>query len=276
MWLNGVSPGYFRTLGIPLRRGRDFTDADGPGSAPVAIVSESAARRLRAGKEVLGSRFRFAGEPETVEVVGVATDSKWDEPMEAPVAAIYLPLAQRSVLPKTTAFVRSGRRSIVTPRALEAALRPLDPSLPLFDGTTLPELVGRRLDRQTAIGTLLGWCGFAGLLIAVIGLYGVVSQAVLQRAREIGVRVALGASTRLVTSLVVGGGMRLAAAGIGLGALLSAPVGLFLARAAGLGLQVEGLLSLAVASTALATTTFAATLLPARRAARIDPRDVLL
>jgi len=274
VWVNGVSPGYFATLGIRQLGGRPFDDGDRPGSPRVAILSETAARRMSPASDVLGHAFRFAGQREPIQVIGVVADAKIDEATESPSATVYLPLAQRQVLPRTTAFVRAAGSVALSPQEIARVLQPLDPALPLFDRATLREVVRSRLDRQTAIGDLLTAFGLSGLAIAAIGLHGVIAYMVTQRRREIGVRLALGATPSQIAQMIVGQGLRLAGIGFGLGSLLALPLAALLASEV-FGLRAGDLSGLVAAGIVLTVATTVATFLPARRAARSDPAEVL-
>jgi len=272
--LNGVSPGYFVTLGIHQLKGRPFDEGDRPGSPRVAILSETAARQLSPANEVLGRTFRFADEREVVQVIGVVADAKVDEASESPAAVAYLPLAQQRVLPRTTAFVSATGSVALSPQEIARVLQPLDPTLPFFDRTTLREVVRNRLDRQSAISELLSAFGLAGLAIAAIGLYGVIAYTVTQRRREIGIRLVLGAAPWQIARMVVGQGLRLAGIGFGLGSLLALPLAVLLASEV-FGLRAGDLSGLVGAGFVVALATVAATFLPAQRAANSDPAELL-
>lgn len=272
--LNAVTAGYFSTLQIPLTRGRPFTDADREGAIPVAILNSTAAEQLWPGQDPVGRTVRLGDDAERFEVVGVAGDAKYDEPAEDPSPFVYLPLAQRRLLDKTTLLARSAQGAEVSPPALAQLVHEMDPSLPVFDATTLPDLVRARLDRQSAIGRVLSLLGFGAVAIAVVGLYGVVAYDVTQRTREIGIRVALGSSPRGVVTLIVSDSLRLAVAAVILGTAAAVPVALLLANAV-FGLRAGDIGGLLGASLLLVTVVVLAALIPARRAARIRPLDAL-
>lgn len=272
--LSSVSPGYFGALQIPFVIGRTFGASDRVGAPEVAIVNETAGRLLWPGRTPIGQRMRFEGREGLVEVVGVVRDAKYDEPIEGPTPYVYLPLSQRSGLPAITAIVRSAGSRVQGSEALKDVLQPLAPTLAFFDAGPLREKVRDRLDRPRAIARLLSLSGFAGLLIAAIGLYGVVSYTVTQRRRELGIRLALGASPRGVHWLVVRRGLFLAGASVGLGLLLAIPLAALLSSTVfGLhGIDVRSFGLSAVVLTLIAT---AAAYVPARGAARVAPTEAM-
>jgi putative ABC transport system permease protein len=265
-----VAGNYFEALGIPLMRGRAFTAADRAGSPPVAIVNATAAGRLWPGEEPLGKHLRFEGRDGLVEVVGVARDTRYDDPLEDPMSFVYLPMEQRTTLSTVTVIARGAGGRALPPDDLRNAVQRLEPALALFDARTLPESLRDRLDRQEATGKMLSLAGLAGLLIAAIGLFGVVSYTVAQRTREIGIRQALGATPGAVVWMVVRHGLRLAGAGAALGALLALPVGAVL-NGALFAVPLAAMGGLGAAAAMLIVVAAAASYLPARRAARIDP-----
>ncbi len=275
-FFNLIWPDYFRTLGIPLLRGRDFTLQDSADAPGVVIVNETLARRFWPETDALGQRISLEGAAGPyLEVIGVARDSKYDELTEAPVPFFYLPRLQHPALfPRATLLVRAAEDPARTLLALEHELHALDAGLPLEKSWTFERYLSQRLDRQRGLTTLLGVLGAVALFLAAMGLYGVMAFAVAQRTREIGVRVALGAQGKDVRRLFVGEGVRLALIGVGLGIGLAIPLtralsGLLfgvtatdLPTFAGVGLLLVGVASLA-------------TYVPARRAARVDPMVAL-
>ncbi len=274
-FLNGIAPGYFRTLELPLAAGRDFTSADGSHAPAVAILNQSAAQRLFGTESAVGSRLQLDGDGGTVvEVVGVAADARYDEATEDPRPFVYLPLAQRSVLGRTTLLVRlEGDEAAALP-ALEGLLASIDPDLPVFETTTLASLAANRVDKQRSIGGLLSGFGGLGLVLAAVGLYGLMAQLVARRSRELGVRIALGAAPGDVLRLILGDGLRLAALGAGAGLLLALPAVPLVAGALG-DLAASDLAGFLGAAALLAATAVAAAWVPARRALALDPQEVL-
>jgi hypothetical protein len=272
-YFNAVSPGYFDLLRIPLRRGRSFDERDSAGAPAVAIASEALVERLWPGDDALGRSLRLAGGA-TITVVGVAADSSQDEPGEAPRPFLYLPIEQRSALARTTILVRGAGDAGGRLEDVRRAVRELDPHLPLFGAQSLRQAVASRLDKQRGIGRVLGAGAALALLLAAVGLSGLIAYGVAQRTRELGVRIALGASARQVLLLVLGEGAGLAARGVALGLLLSLPLG-FLLRALLGERAVGGPLVLGGVAVVLMAVALAAALPPALRAARIAPSAAL-
>jgi putative ABC transport system permease protein len=275
VYVNGISPGYFRTLRIPLQKGRDFTGADRSTAAGVAIVNEALARRLWPDKEPLGERLSLSGPAGPfLEVVGVARNAVYDEPGESPRPFAYVPLAQRAVLARTAVLVRTDGDAGRAAEALRRTLRSLAPDLPVFEVATLDGIVADRMDKERHIGALLGAMAAAGLALAAIGLFGVTAHAATRRTREMGVRVALGAGRAHVMALVVGQTMRVALIGTVLGSMAGVPATFLLSR---LFIGVRGadfVIAFGVAALLLLVG-LAAAFLPARRAASLEAMTAL-
>lgn len=269
--ISSIAGDYFGVLGMRIVRGRPFNSDDRTGSPRVAIVNATAARRFWPNENPLGRRLRFDGSDESAEVVGVAGDAKYDDPLEATPPFVYLPMAQRVTVPSTTVLVRSAGPPLV-PRKLKEAIQTFEPSLALFDERALTSVVAERLNREQATARMLMLAGAASLLIAAVGLSGVVSYTVAQRTREIGIRQALGATPGSVVRLVMRRGLGLAALGAGIGGMLAFPVGVAL-NSAVFGAPRLDVASLIVSGAALIVVAAAATYLPARRASRITPTE---
>jgi predicted permease len=269
---DAVSPAYFATLGIPLLSGREFTEADGTAAPKVAIVSEAMVKRFFPGRNPLGAHFAFGGgkvKPD-IEIVGVVKDVKQNHVSSAIQPYVYIPYAQRPKLTGMAFYVRSTQDPLLLGSTFEGAIREQDTNLPVYDVKTMERVVEEDLFSARMVAVLSA--SFAGLaaLLAALGIYGVLAYVVVQRTREIGIRMALGAMAGQVRLLIVKevGFMVLIGVGVGL------PLAYGLARFsesllfgvdAGdpavylLGLGLIGLIALA------------ACLLPARRATRIDP-----
>lgn len=270
---NVVSCGYFQALGIALVRGRDFTTSDTAATSPVAIVNETLATRLWPGQEVLGRRFRFTGEDVDREIVGVARTVRYNSPAEAPTPYLYLPLEQEYA-PWAVLHVAGSGPAGALASALRTELRALDPALPVFDVLTLRETLVRSLWPARMGALLLLAFGSLGLLLAALGVYGVMAKNVAARTREIGIRLALGSLRRDVQRLVLMQSLRLVAYGLGVGLLLVlGSMRLF----AGLlyGVPTADPLTLASTSAVLLLAASLACLLPARRAAHLEPAQAL-
>jgi len=268
---NEVGPNYFATLGIPLISGREFTPTDDEKAALVAIVNETMAARYWRDRNPIGERVQVKGR--WMQVVGVAKDSKYESVREAPKPFFYVPLRQN--------FARGAGlhlRTTLNPQTMAAALsrevHALDGNLALFEVISLQEQLDRSTSAQMVAVTLVGTLGGLALLLAAIGLYGVMSYAVSQSTRELGLRMALGADASNLLRLVVSRGLVLTAGGV----LLGAAVALALTRLLGnLLYKVSPRDPLAFGS-ALAVMTIAslaACFLPAWRATRTDPARAL-
>ncbi len=267
-----VSPGYFPTLGIPLKAGRLLESGDGASAPGVAVISEAMARRFWPGQEPLGARLSLDGE-RWFTVVGVVGDVRNATLAKEPYPQLYLPFAQ---MPMSSMYL--AVRAAGEPRALVGTLRrevaALDAELPLADIRTMDERLSRSVEQPRVNVLLLG--GFAGvaLLLAGLGIYGVISQSVAQRTREIGIRMALGARPGDVLRLMIHQGMTPALVGIVLG-LVAAGLGSRVLASLLYGVSATDPLSFATVPLFLAAVAFFAAWLPARRATRVDPTEAL-
>jgi predicted permease len=264
-----VGPGYFETLGIPLLQGRDFGDQDDALTPLVVIVNEAAARRFWPGENPVGKRLRLgAPDGQLREIIAVARDTKVRTLGEEARPYLYRPLSQnyRSIV---SLVVRtSGDPQGVVPVLRREALL-VDESLPIMELKTMSQHLGIMLFAPRMGGILLSVFGGLAILLATIGLYGVVSYSAAQRTREVGIRVALGARPGDVIRLVTGQGMVLvgvgAAIGLALGLAATRPLGSFL-----YGVDVSDPVTFAGVTLLLVGVAFLATLVPALRAARLD------
>ncbi len=266
-----VAPGYFAASGTPLRTGRDFSVEDDSAAPRVAVVSEALARSYWPGGSAVGHRLRLGAAGATpVEIVGVVADVKVRQLTEPPHLMVYLPLAQDYV-PAMTLLVRTRGEPLALAGAVREVVRSLDPDVPVADVKSFEMLLeGRALLFARFAAILSAALGGLALVLAVIGLYGLVSFGVSQRQKELGIRVALGADAGAIIGLVVRGGMRLALTGslIGLGLALGSTR---LARGLLYGVSPTDPLVLAGIPALLLVVTLAACWIPARRAARNDP-----
>jgi predicted permease len=272
VYMNAVGPGYFATLELPIIRGRGITEEDGRGAPQVVLVNETLARQLWGDADPLGRTMRL--DDDTVHVVGVARNSKYDEATEDPRAFLYLSLAQHATVDRETVLVRTAGSPARIASSVQAQLRALDPSLPIFDARTFDDVLKQRADKQRGLSGLFAAFGVVALLLAALGLYAVMAYAVARRTREMGVRLALGATPAQVTRLVAGAGLRLALTGVAIGSLLAIPLAQVLGALI-FGVEVADLAAFAAACVLLVGVALAAALLPARRAARVDPMAAL-
>jgi predicted permease len=269
-----ISPGYFGVMRIPLLAGRDFTARDDRASAGVVIVNDALAARLWPGASAVGQRL-VSGLEDTGsrEVVGVVQGGKYDEFSEDPRAFFFVPDAQIP-LGRVTLIARTAVDAGTMIEPVRRSLQALDPHMPLFGAGTLAGTIRNAVDKQRAASSMLAVFGGLGLLLAAFGLYAVTSQGVTLRTREIGIRLALGAHPSRVLFLFMREGVMLCAIGIAAGAALSLALsgllGSFL-----YGLQPSDALTYGVASILFLGVAAVASLIPARRAAVIDPLRAL-
>jgi len=264
---NEVGPDYFKTMGIPLVSGREFTRADDEKAALVAVVNETMAARYWRGRNPIGERVQVKGR--WMQVIGVAKDSKYESVRETPKPFFYVPQRQNFTV-GAGLYIRTP----LSPETMEAALtrevHALDANLALYEVITLQEQLDRSTSPQQVAVTLVGTLGGLALLLATIGLYGVMSYAVSQSTRELGLRMALGAGASNLLRLVMSRGLGLTAGGV----LLGAAVSLALTRLLGnLLYKVSPRDPVAFGSAFVVMTiaSLAACFLPALRATRIDP-----
>jgi predicted permease len=266
-----VSAGFFRTLNVPLRAGREFTEADGPGAPRVAVVNEAFARKFGLGRAAVGKRIAVGDRGALdIEIVGVVPDVKYSAVKDTTPPVYYAPVRQDTTVGGVTFYVRTTLPPEQILRAVPAIVKRLDPNLPVVELKTMPQQVRDNtfLDRMTS--TLSAAFATLATLLAAVGLYGVLGYTVAQRTREIGVRMALGASARDVRGIVLGQVRRMLLVGGAVG--LVAALGIGRAAAALLfGLQGYDPYVLAGAAALLSAVALGAGYLPARGAARVSP-----
>ncbi|MDQ3175213.1 MAG: ABC transporter permease [Acidobacteriota bacterium] len=268
---NAVSPKYFASLGIPLLRGRDFNKADKKESPSVAVINEMMADRFWPGQDALGKRL-FLGplaDGTPLEIVGIVKDGKYRTLGEDPRPYLYLAFEQE-YSPQMTLHLRTARGNAAHVLAgLREEVAQMDRSVPLLDVMPLTQAIGVSLIPIKVAATLAGLFGLVGVLLAAVGIFGVVSFAVAQRTREIGIRIALGAQARDVLMLIVGQGMRLALAGIPVGLLAAIAVSRLLASLL-YGISATDAVTFVGVALLLALVALIACYVPARRATRVD------
>jgi predicted permease len=267
--LNDIAPNFFKTLRIPLISGREFSDADRQDTTAVAIVNEAMVKQFWPNQNAVGKRFHFFGETRLREVVGVVRNTVVNAIGEEPQPLAYLPLAQ-DYAPAVTMQVRSIGRPEAVIGTVRNQIQSLDTNLALTNMNTIGELMDQGLWAPRMGAGLLTVFGVLALILAVVGVYGVLSYSVNQQTREIGIRMAMGAQSGRVLRLVVKQGMRLAAVGLTLG-LLIAFAAMHILSSLLFGVSAHDPLIFGSVSLILATAAVLACYFPARRAARVDP-----
>jgi putative ABC transport system permease protein len=278
-----ASPGLFRTLGIPMRAGRDLTWEDLYERRNVALVSENLARAdWGSVDEALGKRVRVSPSDPWREIVGVVGDVHDDGVIRRPPPIVYFPSlmdrfwGQPTMVFRSATFVirggRAGTESFL--REVEQAVWSVDPNLPLAQVRTLDEVYRRSLGRMTFTLVLLGIAGAMGLLLGLVGIYGVVAHAVAQRRLEIGIRVALGARAGALQGMFVREAARLAGAGVAAGLLAAAALSRLMSSLL-FGVGPLDPVTYAIVTLLLIAVAMAAAYVPARRSTRVDPIEVL-
>ena len=266
-----ATPGYFETMRIPLRRGRLFTDDDRMRTRPVAVISDTLARRGWPGEDPIGRSFRYRWQGKLVpaEVVGVVGDVRHDALDRPARAEMFVPLAQAGFGSMTFVARTAGDPSVVI-EDMKRAIRAIDPQQAIYRAATAEELVSRTLvERRFMLALLSGFALVAGLL-AAIGIYGVMSVATTQRTREFGVRLALGAERREIVAMVLRQGAWMAGVGLAIGLAAALTLGRVMSRFL-YGVTAADPLTLGAVVAVLATVALAACVVPARRATRVDP-----
>ena len=275
---NGVGPGFFSTLGIPLLAGRDFTDADTRATHRVAVVNETFARYFFGDEDPIGRHFvenrhKATKNPDT-EIVGLVKDTRAGSLREDQRRFVYLPYTQETDVGGMMFYTRTSIAPEALAPRLRAIVREVDASLPLTSLKTMRVQIGESLFVERLVAALSAAFGLLATLLAAIGLYGVMSYAVAQRTREIGIRVALGADRRTVLMMV----LREVAVLSLLGVAIGLPSGYGLGRlveAQLFGLTARDPFTFAAATGTLLATAFLAGYLPALRATRVQPMEAL-
>jgi predicted permease len=271
--VNSVDPHYFRTLGMPLLAGRDFTEHDRPGSTMVAILNQAAAARFFPDQDPISRRISFWGETWRIEIVGLVRDAKQFTLGEEAQAVIYLPI-QQHFSPQVTLFSRTAGDPEPAIAAIRAEVQALDRNLPLTNVQPMAAVLEGVLWAPRMGAGLLGVFGALALLLAAVGIYGVMAQTVAQRTPEIGVRMALGARPGDVLGLVLRRGMALAGIGIAAGLAAGGFISALAAQQLGellFGVRPFDPVTFAAVALLLGAVAAAACVIPARRAMRVDP-----
>ena len=268
---NIATPGYLDAMGIRLLRGRDFTARDDSAAPRVLVVNQRFAERFWPGRDPIGQRVRVGERDHTV--VGLVPNGKYRTLGEEPLAFMYFAQAQRwnSAM---TVHIRTAGPPAALASVLRAEVAALDPDLPVADVRTMNNHLGLALLPARLAGAVLGAFGVLGLLLAAVGIYGVMSYSVAQRTREIGIRMAVGAARAQVVRLVMGQGMRLVAVGAAVG-LAGAVVAAWLVRGLLYGGSALDPVTFVAVAVVLVGVAALAIWVPARRAAGVDPMVAL-
>jgi putative ABC transport system permease protein len=275
-----VGPSYFKTLGIPLIAGRAFTSADTARSTPVCIVNEALARQYLKGRSPVGARIvvrgmNTGGAPLPVrEIVGVVSNVK-ERPDETDAQPqIYVPFAQDTPSQLSLAVAPAGGSAAMLAPAIRAAIARVDRERPVQDVRTIAVIRREATSPARFRATLVAAFALVALTLAVVGVFGVLAYSVQQRVREFGVRIALGATTSNVLTMVFGNTARIVGVGVVVGLLAAAALGRSMSTFL-FGVQPLDTLTFAAVPLILASTATLATMLPALRAARVNPMVAL-
>jgi putative ABC transport system permease protein len=269
-----VTAGYFETLRIPLVKGRYFDRSDTPESRPVALINSSLAKKYWSVEDPIGKQIRL-GVPEPYgpwrTIVGVVGDVKQHGVDQETPQQVFLPVVQQ---PRTTVFAVARTRGPLAGSSIEAALHDLDRTIPVFNDRTIDRVMRDASSRRRIAMIVLSVFGAVAVLLAAIGLYGVIAQSVAERRREIGVRMALGATDSQILPMFLRHGLIVVAVGIASGVLAAMAAARSLASLV-FGVAVTDPATLATVAAVLTVVTLLACFLSARSATRVDPLEAL-
>ena len=272
MQITVASPKFFETMGIPLMRGRTLLATDQPNTPSVVVINETMAKRFWPDQDAIGRRFKFFGQDFFNQVVGIAKDSKYNFIGEDPTPYIYQAATQ--VYQPTVSLIVKADNPGAALGTLRREVQQLDPNLPLTAVFTLKDIFDQSLWPPRMAASLLLTFAALSLVLAMIGIYGVMAYAVNQRTREIGIRMALGASGGEVLRTVIAHGLRLTAIGVAAGLALSFAGARLAASALGtllINVDPTDVATFVVVPVVLSLVALGACYFPARRATRIDP-----
>jgi predicted permease len=266
---NVVGPDYFNTVGIPIIQGRDFTPQDREGGPRVVIVNEELARRYYGGQNAVGKRLRIGSDNPYAEIIGVVRTAKYRSLREDPLPFIYIPFTQE-YQSGMTVMVRTTSDPVALLAPFRSELRALNKDVPVSSVQTMAERIGSQLAVDRMIAVLLSVFGVAALLLAAIGIYGVMGYSVAQRTREIGIRMALGAERSEILRLIIAQGLVLIGIGTATGLVLALGLSRLL-QGLLFGVSATDSLTFGVIVVLLFVVALLACYLPARRATKVDP-----
>jgi predicted permease len=274
---NWITAGYFGTMGIPLLAGRDFTVQDNASSPRVAVVNETMAKKLFDGNAAIGRRFKTKAGDKEIQIVGVVRDSKSVDVREKPASFMYFPYRQ-DVPGGMTFYLRSNLDVAAITSAVRQQVSSLDPDLPVFDIKTMDRQIDELLFVERMVAALSAAFGGLATVLAAVGLYGVMAYLVVRRTREIGIRMALGATPRQVLNLVMSEVLLLAGIGVVLALVAWIPLGGAIKdqmKEQLFNMSGKDPMIVAAATILLSTVALLAGFIPARRATQIEPLSAL-
>jgi len=267
--LDDITPGYFDALRVPMIRGRLFTDADRKATTPVAIINEAVAKKFWPNQDAIGKRFHFFGDAPLREVVGIARNSVVNAIGEVPVPLVYLPVTQ-DYAPAATLQVQTKGKPEAVIAGVREQIQSLEPNLAITNVQTIGQIIDAGLWAPEMGAALLALFGGLALVLAAVGVYGVLAYSVTQQTREIGIRMAMGAERSHVLRLVVGQGLKLAGAGLALGIVIALALTRQLSSLL-FGVSAYDPLTYAGVVVILGIAALLACYIPAQRATRVDP-----
>jgi putative ABC transport system permease protein len=271
-YLNST-PGFFRAMGIPMLRGRDFDEGDTASSLPVGIINDRLGQQFFPDQDPIGQRYRDAYDGRWRTIVGVVGSFRSKRPTNPPAPGVYAPHAQHPISLMCVVVCASGD-PIKLANAVRGAVRSLDRDVPVLSMRTMRQVVGNSLSERTLVTWFLAGFAALALALAAVGIYGITAYSVSQRTHEMGIRMALGARYGDVLGLVLRKGAMLAGAGV----LLGTPAALAMSRVIGsllYGVSPRDFTVFAGVPVILVLVALAASYLPARRAAKVDPMEAL-
>jgi predicted permease len=269
-----VSPSFLEVMGIPIVAGRGLTDRDNQAAPKVVVVNQAAVRQFFPGGNAIGQRFGSSLETTNqLEVVGVVRDAKYDSVRDPAPPTMYVPAAQTR-FGNAVLEIRTAGAPTSSATAVREAVRQVDPNLPTIDVSTQLEQIERRFAQEKVFATAYALFGAVAVVLAAVGLFGLMSYSVARRTNEIGIRMALGARSQDVVRLVLGESLMLVAAGVAIGVAIALAAGQLVAKLL-FGLAPTDIYSTAGAVLLMLMVSMAAGYLPARRASRIDPMTAL-
>lgn len=270
-----MAPGYFRTLGVPLIAGREFTRADAQGAPKVAIVNEAFAKKFNLGRDAVGKRLNQSGDGALdIEIVGLVQNAKYSEVKQVIPPQYFIPYRQAERMSRITFYVRTSLEADQLLPAIQPLVAKLDPNLPIEDLRTMPQQIRENIVIDRVMSTLSASFALLATLLAAVGLYGVLAYTIAQRTREIGLRMALGADRGRVRGMVLKqvGWMTVVGGIAGLAGAVALGRG---ARSLLFELEGHDPTVLIASAILLALVALGAGALPAQRASKIDPMRAL-